>query len=283
MTIRCVVLDFDGTFTDVNTEAGPFVDAYRDAVGDLVGADVAAAWTRLGAEVDAHPDRYGWENGDAIVAPGNADPYVRSTTIAQGILDERGLLRHKELRAAITSAIYKVAYQKTVTAFRPDARETLARLAASGLPVYIVTNATTDMVERKLAELAPAGRDRLRIVGDAGKYVVCAPRRADARWASVPAELRLPGLSRAVAPRRGRYYDALARIFDETGAGPAETLVCGDIFELDHGLPVTLGMPIHLVTGPHTPPWELAFVDGLGARASRGPRVGDVLARIQGA
>ncbi len=275
--VRCVVLDFDGTFTDVEREAAPFVHAYRAGLAELAGGNVDADWQRVSAAIDAQPERWGWQNGGVIVAPGNADPYVRSTTIAQAILDERGLLPDAAARSAATGRLYQAAYVHTVTAFRPDARETLAAICASGRPAYVVTNARTDVVQHKLAELAPAGGERLRIIGDAGKYVVADASTPDARFAAVPAERRLPGLPRPVYPRRGRYFDALARIWRETGVVPAETLVCGDIFELDLTLPLELGLLAHLVTGPNTAGYERAALATHGVRTRTGDQVSTVL------
>jgi len=280
MLPKCIVLDFDGTFTDVEIEGAPFVRTYRAALSDLIGRDIGAEWDRAAAEVAAQPGRYGWVHGGKIVAPGNADPYVRCTTVAQLVCDREGRLLDPETRTAIVQAFYQLAYRHTVTAFRPDARETLARVAASGLPTYVVTNSSTQVVEHKLHELAPAGLERLQVIGDAQKYIIAEASDSDPRFAAVPEERRLAGLERAIFPRRGRYFDALARIWQETGATPADTLVCGDIYELDLAMPIELGLLVHLVTGPTTAPYERAAVSALGARGSSGDRISDVLARL---
>jgi FMN phosphatase YigB (HAD superfamily) len=279
---KCIVLDFDGTFTDVEVEGAPFVVTYRAALSDLLGRDVSVEWHRASAEIAAQPGRHGWVHGGHIVAPGNADPYVRCTAVAQLVCDAAGILRDPETRTAIVQAFYQLAYRHTVTAFRPEAAETLASIADSGLPTYVVTNSSTQVVERKLAELAPAGLERLKVIGDAQKFVVAEASAYDARFDSLPAERRLPGLERPIYPRRGRYFDALARLWRETGATPAETLVCGDIYELDLAMPVELGLQVHLVTGPTTAAYERAAIAALGARASSGDRVSDVLARLPG-
>jgi phosphoglycolate phosphatase-like HAD superfamily hydrolase len=278
--IKAIVLDFDGTFTDVEVEGAPFVRTYRAALSDLVGRDVSADWERAAAEIAARPGRYGWVHGGRIVAPGNADPYVRCTAVAQLICDAENRLRDPEVRTAVVQAFYQLAYRHTVTAFRPEARETLGKLTETGLPVYVVTNSSTQVVTQKLRELAPPGLERLHVLGDAQKFVVAEATDDDPRFDDVPAERRLDGLERPVYPRRGRYFDALARIWRETGAAPAETLVCGDIFELDLSLPIELGLQVHLVTGPATAPYERAAVAALGARGSAGERVSDVLARL---
>jgi FMN phosphatase YigB (HAD superfamily) len=277
---KCIVLDFDGTFTDVEREGAPFVSCYRAALSDLIGRDLGADWERAAAEVAAAPGQHGWSHGGHIVAPGNADPYVRCTAIAQLICDREGRLRDPETRTAIVQAFYQLAYRHTVTAFRPEARETLARVAATGLPTYVVTNSSTQVVEHKLQELEPRGLEHLKVIGDAQKFVVAEASEPDARFAAVPIERRLPGLERPIYPRRGRYFDALARLWRETGAAPDETLVCGDIFELDLALPIELGVQVHLVTGAATAAYERAALAALGPRGSSGDRVSDVLARL---
>ncbi len=277
---RCIVLDFDGTFTDVEIEGAPFTHAYRAALADLIGRDLAADWQRAAAEVAAHPGRHGWVHGGKIVAPGNADPYVRCTTVAQLICDAEGRLRDPETRTAVVQAFYQLAYRHTVTAFRPEARATLEQLVASHLPTYVVTNSSTEVVAKKLRELAPAGLDRLTVLGDAQKFVVAEASQPDPRFSALPDERRQSGLERPIHPRRGRYFDALARIWNETGAEPAETLVCGDIYELDLAMPIELGMQVHLVTGPATAPYERAALAAIGERASSGDRVSDVLVRL---
>jgi len=277
---KCIVLDFDGTFTDVEVEGAPFVRTYRTALSDLVGRNISADWETAAAEIAARPGRYGWVHGGKVVAPGNADPYVRCTAIAQLVCDAENKLRDPDVRTAVVQAFYQLAYRHTVTAFRPEARHTLERISATGLPTFVVTNSSTQVVTQKLRELAPAGLDRLQVLGDAQKYVVADAMDLDIRFDGVPSERHLAGLERPIYPRRGRYFDALARIWRETGATPAETLVCGDIFELDLALPIELGLQVHLVTGPTTATYERAAIDALGERASLGERVSDVLARL---
>jgi hypothetical protein len=279
MSTQCIVLDFDGTFTDVEIEGAPFVRAYQKAVSDLLGRDVSSEWAGHAAEIAADPGRYGWTHGGKIVAPGNADPYVRCTTVAQRIFDQAGLLQDGDTRTAVVQAFYQLCYRHTVNAFRSDARQTLEALLASDKPIWVVTNSRTDIVAEKLAELAPRGGERLRIIGDAQKYVVAEPQVGDPRFTGLPVEKRLPGLERPVFLRRGKYFDALAHIWSQTGAGPESTLVCGDIFELDLAMPIELGLGVHMVVGPSTAEHERAAVSAIGARGSMGPLAG-VLARV---
>jgi len=280
VAIRCIILDFDGTFTDVEREAAPFVTAFRSAVFDLLGREDLAAWEARAAEIAASPGQYGWVHEGRIVAPAFADPYIRTTTVAQLLFDATGILRAPETRAAVLQALYHLAYERTLTAFRPRAKEVLEAIVASKIPAFFVTNARTDAALRKLRQLDPAGLSSIEVHGDARKFVVCGASSPDERFSKVPEEIRLPGLARPVYPRRGRYFDALSGIMERISARPDEVLVCGDIYELDLSLPIELGMQVHLVTGPRPPAaHEVALLDALGARASHGDDLGMILGR----
>ena len=100
----------------------------------------------------------------------------------------------------------------------------------------------------------------------------------------MPESIQFDGLlPRPVYLRRGKYYEALRDIWNQTGTGPESTLVAGDIYELDLALPIELGLQVHLVTGPTTASYERAALAALGPRVSSGDRVSDVLARLQSA
>lgn len=277
--VRCVVLDFDGTFTDAFAEGAPFVDAYRAELGDLLGRPIDADWARAQAEITAKPDVFGWEIGGRVVAPATVDPYVLTTTIAQLVLAGAGVLRDPSTRSAVLQALYHQAYGATKTVFRPEARDVLEALLARGLPVTVVTNSSTEAVAKKLDALGARGRERVRVLGGAQKFVLADPDGGAALWGDVPEELRLAGLARPILLRRGRYLDSLRATFEAADATAREALVCGDVFELDLALPLALGACVHLVAGPSTPPWELEHLARAGARASAGA-LADLVPRL---
>ncbi len=281
MPIACVILDFDGTLTDVSREAGPFSAAFPRLVADLLGRDVAAAWAEEEARVRALSPELAWRVAGDAAGPADADAYVRASTVAQSLLDRFGILTaDPELRGEVLGAIFRRAYRQTRAAFRPETARVLEALVARGLAVHVVTNATGAVVADKLAALAPAGLDRIRVHGDAAKFVVGPPAMPDARFDRLPAERRLPGLDRPLLLGRGRYFDALASIWAEAGAGPETTLVCGDIFELDLAMPAELGAHVHLVRRETTYRYELDAVAALGARGGVSEGLGAVLGRV---
>lgn len=258
MSIECIVLDFDGTFTRVDDEAVPFVAGFREGLRARLGPVADERWSSLVARVEADPDVYGWEYEGHIVAPSHADPYVFTTTVAQLLLDELGWATGP--RTELLQALYRENYPKSRNVFREDARRVVEVVLSSGVPVFVVTNSQTEHVKAKLRELAPKGLDHLTVRGDARKFVVAEPERASVAWRrlweEIPAEGHIPGLSRPIQLKRGHYFDTLTRIWDETHTGPETTLVCGDIFELDLALPARLGARVHLVARPQTPEHE---------------------------
>lgn len=269
--MKCVILDFDGTFTDAEAEGAPFASAFKDGVFDLVGRDIEAEWDEVKRAIHAKPASFGWVFDGHIVAPALADPYILSTTIAQGVLDRVGILKNAEVRNAVVQGVYHWAYGKTASMFREEAREVLEGVLAKGLKTYCITNASTDGVIRKLESLIPGvvTEKRITIFGAAQKFWIGTPQNPDARWEKLPAEYTVEGLERPILVRRGRYFDALQKVLAETGADPSEVIVCGDIFELDQSLPVNLGMKIHLVKGATTPDYELAEVARLGQTSGK--------------
>ncbi len=259
MTTKLLILDFDGTFTDAHEEAKPFIDAFRADFFDVLGRDVPLAWEREEAEVLANPTRYGWRNAGVITAPAGADPYLTASCVAQGLCELFGILKNEETRSEILQTLYKKNYPLTASAPRPDAKRVLEDVLARDLAVAVVTNSRTDAVTGKIAQLQARGADTLCIIGEAKKFVIDTESR-DSTFDAL-SDMTLPGLdTRPVMIKRGHYYDVLCALWKDTGTTAEETLVCGDIFELDLALPLALGAQVHLVYHDRTPPYEVAYL-----------------------
>jgi FMN phosphatase YigB (HAD superfamily) len=251
-----IVLDFDGTFTRVDEEAAPFVEGFREDLNALIGERVDREWQEAWAHIARDPNSHGWQWGGQIVAPSHADPYIQATSIAQYIFDSRKIFLDLDRRGEALQALYANNYRKAHTIFRDEARSVVEALVATGIPVVVVTNSHTDAVSAKLDTLAPRGRERIEVIGDAKKYVVCDPEPLDDRFSSLEDELYIDDLARPIYLRRGKYFEALSAIWARTGARPETTIVCGDIFELDLAMPNRLGVHIHLVARPSTAAYE---------------------------
>jgi phosphoglycolate phosphatase-like HAD superfamily hydrolase len=281
MAIRCVVLDFDGTFTDVVAEGEPFVQYFREQLGELLGRVVVEGWREVEEEVLASTEEHGWEVGGRVVAPATADPYLLANFVARRLCDRHGLLPDREERAELLTRLYRVAYARVGTTFKSEAKEVLEALLDTGLPVFVVTNSHTDVVETKLDELAPRGRERLRVHGDARKFLIGPPPSPDALFDALPEVMRVEGaLVRPIYLRRGFYYDALRQLWQRTDTSPETTLVAGDIFELDLALPAALGAHVQLVARANCLEYERRAIAALGPRGGVDPSLRALLPRL---
>jgi FMN phosphatase YigB (HAD superfamily) len=280
--LKCIVLDFDGTFTDVAREAAPFLVEFRAGLIGLIGRPEAeAAWDEAEREILAHPMRHGWESGGRVVAPGNADPYIRASCVAQLLFERFDMLSGHEERAAVVQSLYYKAYRGTAAVFRPDARATLARIIETRIPTFVITNARPDTVQQKVRALLGDAHG-LEILGDAQKFLIAPPSSPDPAFDRLPEERWLPGLdSRPVYVRRGRYFDALRRVWAAADAAPVDALVVGDIFELDLALPAELGAQVHRLARPETADYEKAAVESLSPRGAWSEELSAVLSRIE--
>ena len=226
MAIDCVVLDLDGTFTDLAEEAPSFQAAFPRLVADLVGKDLGAAWAEAERQVHALSPELGWTVEGKVVAPADADPYILASCAAQLLFDRFLLLADPGLRSDVTTALYRRAYQHTGAAFRPDAKVVLEALLDRVPHVRFVTNAAEDAAQRKLASLAPRGLERLGVRGDARKFLIGAASTPDARFEKIVKSKQIPGLTRPLLLERGRYFDALAAIWRSTTASWPRTAPC---------------------------------------------------------
>ena len=259
---RLIILDFDGTFTNVDEEAIPFLAEYRRGFETLIGQPVDEVWAAAQATVQKDPDAHGFSFEGRIVAPSHADPYILATSVAHLVLAELGI----EDRAPGLEGLFKSAYAASATVFRPDAGDVLDALLARGGPMYVVSNSHTESVRTKLTRLRPNVLETLPVIGNARKFFLVAPDPPDARFEAVPEAMDVEHLARPVYLRRGLYYEQLRRIWQETGVEPNQTLVCGDIFELDLALPAALGATVCLVGRERTPRWEREAVEKVGGR-----------------
>lgn len=259
-----LILDFDGTFTNVDEEAVPFLATYKTGLAEIVGQAIDDVWERSVGIVQSNPDAHGFEFAGKIVAPSHADPYILATSVAHLVLGE---LKLDDARGEL-EGLFRTAYATSTTVFRPDAGDVLETLLARGKPVRVVSNSHTDSVIAKLQTLMPEALERIEVTGNARKFHLVDPEPSDPRFDAVPEQLDIDGLSRPLYVRRGRYFERLREIWEQTQVPPERTLVCGDIYELDLALPAALGARVHLVGRERTPDWERNAVTAAGGSFS---------------
>ena len=279
MRFDCLLLDFDGTFTLAEQEGVPFVEAYRADLCRRLGRNIDAEWRECEATIRARPTEFGWLFQGKLVAPGNADPYVRATTVARMLMDRFDAYPDPKERDEACAELYAESYEHSAVVFRPGAEAVLERLLKTELPLYIVTNSGTEAVTHKVDTLLPQAPRRPVVRGNAMKAFIEEPTVVDPAFAGLPETQALEGLSRPVYLRRGRYYEALREIWDRTGTTPERTLLVGDIYELDLAMPFHLGVSIHLIVGDTTAEHERRFVAST-ERGGLSPSLDAVLARV---
>jgi len=257
MKNKIVILDFDGTLTLADEEAKPFLINFKKDIANLLNkTNIDKEWGKAEREILQNPNKYGWKYKGKIVAPPNADDYILATVIAKFLLDEAGVLMDTNERDDILKQIYQRNYSKSGIAFKKGAKEVLEELIFK-IPVFIVTNSRPDTVINKIEKLNPQGKEKIKIFGEAQKYFI------DSSFDAVPETMMINGLKRVIFLRRKKYFDVLNQIWKTTLIKPEQTLVIGDIFELDLALPAILGCNVFLVANSNTPSCEKEAVSHL--------------------
>jgi hypothetical protein len=272
MSLRYVVLDFDGTCTQIELVHAGFLAGYlailEDASGCARGA-LQPAWDAAVARVRAASPDAGWTLlGAPSTAPAAADPYILASE-ASALLQRDGAIR------VVPPDAYARAYAVNPAPWRPELPEVLAGLIARGLRVGFISNSDRLTIETRLTDLLNADRAlRRQIVvhGHAAKFTLgelplgaAGPGAAHrARFEALDGSVRAAGTVRPIYLRRAAYFDALCGLWRDLGAPDyaiAQTLVCGDIWELDLAMPRALGAHVHLIRRAppfDTYPYELA-------------------------
>lgn len=252
---RELIMDCDGFLTDVEREGKGFVEVYLKNLANLTGRsvnDIRRMQTEHEVRIRAHPEMYGFtDEKGRIVAPANADPYLRMASVMESVLDAYGILMDRGERHVKGQELFRTSYSHTKTVFRPGVKRTIEAL--KGTNTHVVTNSATDAVQKKVRRLGAIWLSE-RVHGLAQKFVLVDD------WDLVPETVVLLGLKRPVYLRRKFYYDVLDALRQEADVEWKDVVVGGDIFELDLCLPLALGATIALLPNENTPRYEIDYV-----------------------
>ncbi len=255
MGLELVVLDFDGTLTEVDKEAVPFVEGYKTDLAQILNVDreqLEPRWNKAKSVIELNPSKYGWLMNGRIVAPAYADPLIMSRTIAGLLLKEMECLTDENPRNEVLDDLFKWNYGKLGVSFKDEADGFLSAVKGQ-FGSYVVTNSGTDGVSKKVQQL-PTDHTDIPIRGDAKKYVLVP------EWTDVPESVEREGFGRPLFLQRQRYWNVLSEIMIERGYIPEQIAVVGDIYELDLLLPEYQGMNIVLTPRDSTPDFEIQAV-----------------------
>lgn len=259
-----IILDFDGTMTDAESEGVPYRKGYLDDLSLIcnIPVETIESWAEeFTKEVQANQQKFGWKFNGSIVAPASVDPYLRIMPVARMILDRANVLRELSVRDRILDRIlYKYNYQKTNTCFRGGAAQFLS-IFNENRNCYIVTNSHTKPVRQKVNQLSQENQSLGiawlvdRVFGSAKKYII------DDSFEDLPKELRVKNLNRPILLRRANYFNVLNDIRKSEGRSWEDMIVVGDIFELDLCVPLAMGAHVGLMTSKFTPQYEMDYLN----------------------
>jgi hypothetical protein len=288
VTLRHLVFDFDGTCTEIPLADQAFLAAYLAALRAAVGPEQVSdgEWGDALSTVRRCSPEEGWRLGGAPAAPAAADPYV--------LAYETGALLAHRRRLKLPGDLHTKALQHAEAPLRAELPEVLAAVDALGVKITFISNSSTTVVGARLDQALGAGsplRRKIGVLGDASKFTIREPSanfdgpidaRLLAAFRALPAEgPRL--LQRPIYLRRGGYFALLAKVWGGDPWGPSQTLVCGDIWELDLALPAALGCAVHLIE--RAPPYQTCAYElealGLSLRGRSSPDLRGLLAHAQ--
>lgn len=256
MGIELVVLDFDGTVTEIKKEGKPFTSGYKDDVSaalDMELLEFRKKWKAAQRKVRRNPVEYGWEIDGIMVTHALVDPIIYTQTVAGVVMDDAGFLLDQEERKAFLKKIFEDNYPKTGAFFRQGVDDFL-HIVKSAFDLCIVTNSRTNHVVDKIKEL-PSDHSDIPIYGNALKFIPTPD------WTEVPEYVEDNGFIRPVFLRRKRYWDVLQKIMDKRNLISEQVAVVGDIYEMDLALPEYKGMNIILAPNSMTPDFEIETVN----------------------
>lgn len=285
MAIRHAVFDFDGSCTRVPGISDRFLAAYGKGLARLE-ARIAGEWAAALEQVRKRSPEAGWMLGGKASAPAAADPYILAYEAARDLAAKFGL-------GELPDDLHGPAYDEAQAEFRPDLTHVLDELVQRGVRIAFISNSSTARIAARLDEhLAnkPGLRAQIRVLGDAAKFRVReitpsadVPPAIAGRFDAVPVTVTLAGLARPVYLRRGAYLEALCKVWDGDVEAIEQTIVCGDIWELDLALPAAMGMQVHLIErgAPYcTYPYERQAATGLGPLGGVSAELTGLLGRI---
>lgn len=262
MKIENIILDFDGTLTNLEEEASPMLEKWDRLFSEKTGFP----YEKLKEEINEISDyvkkdpSQGWKEGQEIVARADADPYTFHTVIYQNLLEkisknneleEYNLPEDKDSQFEFLKEIFGKAYPYAQTSFREGEKATRQFLEelTKNYNVSIVTNSKKDSVINKLGELE--GLFPLEIEGRAKKY------RLDNSMNEIPKEYIPSHFPQPVKLRRKKYKETLDKLEENKNFKPGNTSAIGDIFELDLALPEYLNYNIIQIHSPNIKDYEI--------------------------
>ena len=253
--IKHVVLDFDGTCTQIPVIYAAFLKQYKNELNARLPPNQQISddeWSNAQDQVRQHSPAAGWSIGTTPSAPAAADPYILSGEAAKYIFKAKKITTPIPVEAFANSSAAHPA------PWREETLEIIKLLLKQNVSVHFVSNSGTQMIKQRMQDLwggtnLPPGID---FHGSASKYNISEPDWVEVvEWpawlkdlySAVPAAEISVNIGRPIYLRRGSLASIIAAVFKNDPDMLATTIFCGDIWELDLALPAALGANIHLI------------------------------------
>jgi hypothetical protein len=251
-----IVLDFDGTCTQIPPIFEAYLDLYCKGLNELGLNVTLSEWRDAQEVVRQYSPKAGWTVAVCPSAPAAGDPYVLADEAA------RLILRRRRARTSVPPSVHEQAYECARAPWRNEARDTFSHLLERGVHIHFVSNSSTKVIRRRLRELFGDNDPlaaKISVQSDAGKFRICELNWGDHATVSVEARQRfqalpvtygekpLPEIERPVYLRRGAYFEAISRVLEGDFDALPNTVFCGDTWEMDLAMPYALGAKIHLL------------------------------------
>ena len=258
IAIQHVVLDFDGTCTQIPKVWETYLELYFKALPEAGFKISATEWSEACDAVRIHSPKAAWTLAGCAAAPAAADPYILADEAMRLILRRRGD------RRPVPPEMNAKAYGAAPAPWREEALDTFAKLIEGGIQLHFVSNSSTVVIAGRLQDLlanSSSLRDRISVQSDAGKFRVCELEWDEKMSPLSPAARKrfeaLPtawnggkianAIGRPVYLRRAAYFGAISRVLGGNFALLPKTVFCGDIWEMDLAMPYALGANVHLL------------------------------------
>lgn len=264
MKTENIILDFDGTLTNLEKEASPMLEKWNELFSEKTGFPYEKLKTEIEniSEYVKKDPSQGWKDNNTgeIVARADADPYTFHTVIYQNLLEkisqsdeleEYNLPKDKGSQFEFLKKIFGEAYPYAQTSFREGEKATKQFLdeLTKNYNVSIVTNSKKDSIVNKLEKLK--GDFNLDIKEDAKKY------KLDNSMEDMDKEYTPSHFPQPVKLRRGMYKDRLDELKNNKSFKPKKTSVIGDIFEFDLALPEYMDYNVIQIHTPNIKDYEI--------------------------
>ena len=251
-----IVLDFDGTCTQIPPIFEAYLDLYRKGLSKSGLTVTPSEWRDAQEMVRQHSPKAGWTAAECPSAPAAADPYILADEAAKLIF------RRRRAMTSVSLTVHKQAYDAALAPWREEALDTFSRLLEHGVQLHLVSNSGTDFITGRLRDLFDDKnplRAKISVQSDAGKFRICELNWDDQDALSAEARRRFQALpvaygetpltetERPIYLRRGAYFEAINRALACDLDALTNTVFCGDIWEMDLAMPYALGANVHLL------------------------------------